>query len=382
MKIGILAIAAPDWGGLFQYTQALLQALTQYGDHDLFIIKDPNFILPPLRGNNYHIVNFDNSRRIRMWQVMARHVFPGSPEYKTIKAIGLSLIISPVVSVAPLLMGVPYCAMIPDLQHKYYPNFFTPREVAVRDHDYQVAIRHARLIICESNCVKNDIQKFLHVPAKKIYVIMPPPLKGHRGELPSLSALEMVRCKYTLPEKFLFYPANFWRHKNHIKLLEAIQLLKERHNEKVFVAFAGAKQKDSEDYFDRVMQQIKKNHLEGQVACLGYVPEEEMSCLYKLATALVMPTLFESISLPVGEAFALGVPVISSNVCALPEQVGDAGVLFDPLNIEDMATKILQVWQDADLRRSLIDRGYQQVKGLTLENFAKQWEKIISLPAY
>ncbi len=65
-----------------------------------------------------------------------------------------------------------------------------------------------------------------------------------------------------------------------------------------------------------------------------------MPYLYKLSTALVMPTLFESVSLPIWESFYLGVPVVSSNVCALPEQVGDAGLLFDPHDIEDMAEKI------------------------------------------
>lgn len=76
---------------------------------------------------------------------------------------------------------------------------------------------------------------------------------------------------------------------------------------------------------------------------MGYVPQEDMPYLYKLSSALVMPTLFESVSMPIWEAFSLGVPVVSSNVCALPEQVGDAGLLFDPYNIEDIAEKIFKL---------------------------------------
>jgi glycosyltransferase involved in cell wall biosynthesis len=102
-----------------------------------------------------------------------------------------------------------------------------------------------------------------------------------------------------------------------------------------------------------------------------------MPYLYKLATALVMPTLFESVSMPIWEAFHLGCPVVSSNVCALPEQVGDAGLLFDPNNIEDIAEKIYIIWNDENLRQELIKRGSERVKNLTIENYAEEWKKIL-----
>jgi glycosyltransferase involved in cell wall biosynthesis len=73
----------------------------------------------------------------------------------------------------------------------------------------------------------------------------------------------------------------------------------------------------------------------------------------------------------------LGCPVVSSNVCALPEQVGDAGIVFDPYNIEDMAKKIHTIWKDETLRMDLVKKGYAKVKNLTIENYAKQWEIII-----
>jgi len=90
-----------------------------------------------------------------------------------------------------------------------------------------------------------------------------------------------------------------------------------------------------------------------------------------------MPTLFESVSLPIWESFYLGVPVVSSNVCALPEQVGDAGLLFDPHNIEDLAEKIYKIWIDDEIRKSLIEKGFKRIKNMTLENYAKEWTKVI-----
>jgi glycosyltransferase involved in cell wall biosynthesis len=129
--------------------------------------------------------------------------------------------------------------------------------------------------------------------------------------------------------------------------------------------------------FENVMKEIQNLGLSRQVKYLGYVPDEDMPYLYKLATALVMPTLFESVSMPIWEAFHLGCPVVSSNVCALPEQVGDAGLIFDPYNIEDMAEKIFIIWTNENLRSELINKGFERVKDLTIENYAKEWEKIL-----
>ncbi|MEN3014693.1 MAG: glycosyltransferase, partial [bacterium] len=108
-----------------------------------------------------------------------------------------------------------------------------------------------------------------------------------------------------------------------------------------------------------------------------YIPNDEMPYLYKLSTALVMPSLFESVSLPIWEAFYLGVPVVSSNVCAIPEQIRDAGLIFDPHNPEDIAEKIYRIWTDSDLRRELAERGYNRIKQMTIENYAKQWNNIL-----
>jgi glycosyltransferase involved in cell wall biosynthesis len=95
------------------------------------------------------------------------------------------------------------------------------------------------------------------------------------------------------------------------------------------------------------------------------------------AAAVVVPTLFESISIPVYEAFRLGVPVCAANVVGLPEQIGDAGVLFDPLSVEDMAKKISAVLGNAELQAELIRRGKDRVGALTAERYAGQLELIV-----
>jgi len=120
-----------------------------------------------------------------------------------------------------------------------------------------------------------------------------------------------------------------------------------------------------------------RNGLHSQIKILGYVPNEDIVGLYKNALALVMPTFFGPTNIPIVEAFFLGVPVVCSNVYAMPEQVGEAWLLFDPNNIDDMAEKIYTAWTDENLRKIFIQKGYERAKDMTLENHAKQWEKVI-----
>ncbi len=110
---------------------------------------------------------------------------------------------------------------------------------------------------------------------------------------------------------------------------------------------------------------------------IGFISEEEKIAVFKLATALIMPTIGESFSLPIWEAFHLGCPVASSNMYDMAEQVKDAGLLLDPLSIEDMAGKIYEIWTKESLRQELIKRGQERVKDFTLENYGKAWEGII-----
>lgn len=215
--------------------------------------------------------------------------------------------------------------------------------------------------------------KFLNISPHKIRVIpSPPPLYISRIKINNRSISE-IKVKYHLPDNYLFYPAQFWYHKNHIKLLESLEIIRGKYNLKVPLVLVGSKKNN----FENVMNRIKELKLEDQVRYLGYVPNEDMPYLYKLAIALVIPTLFESVSLPIWEAFYLRCPVVSSNVCALPEQVGDAGLIFDPNDPEDIAEKIYLILTDDNLREKLKKKGYERVKHLTIENYARDWEKII-----
>ncbi len=264
---------------------------------------------------------------------------------------------------------LPCLLCIFDLRHKYGKQ--NKIKEIIKDHLFRKILKKPIFIIADSTNVKNDLINFYNIEYKKIIVMSPmPPL----SEIKSLEPLSLIR-KYNLPEEFLYYPAHIIPMKNHLNLIKAINQIKKTKGINVNLVFAGPT-RDKECY-RKLLDGISMHGLDNQVRYLGFLPYDEILTLYKLATALVMPSLFEGGGIPVLEAFYLGCPIVSSDASALPERVGDAGLLFDPNNIEDMAKKIYRIWTDENLRKELTQRGYERVKDMTFENYARKWEEII-----
>jgi len=372
MKIGILAIASPDSGGVFQYTISMLEAMKVItkSSNKYEVIQIGHESFPKILDKEYIIKNQKTPIGLKIRRII--HFFTGIEIGNLAPNVDVDLIISPIIALLPFSMKRPYIVTIHDFQHKYYPQFFTIKEKITREIIYRTG-KKASLVICESNYVKQDLVKFLNIDESKIKVLpSPPPSYLQTIEIKKENLLT-IKEKYNLPEGYIFYPAQFWYHKNHINLLRALRYIKDKYNLEIPLILVGSKKNN----FENVMKEIQNLGLSQQVKYLGYVPDEDMPYLYKLATALVMPTLFESVSMPIWEAFHLGCPVVSSNVCALPEQVGDAGLIFDPYNIEDMAEKIFIIWTNENLRNELVNKGFERAKDLTIENYAKEWEKIL-----
>lgn len=384
MKIGILAAVPTNAGGVYQYTQSLLESLLKYSRFNYLIFKSGEGEASELNINSPHqafaIALEPSNIFLKLKKViyisfpLTRSYIEVGSNYRFMEQHNPNLIICPIISFIPLFINKPYIVTIHDLQHKYYPQFFSLKERLRRDYFYKNLAKNALLVVCESNFVKKDIVRFLHVAEEKIQVISSPPPPAHRTENLPAETLAAVRHKYSLPDKFIFYPAHFWYHKNHIRLVRAIKFLSNKYREEISLILVGL----PKDNYDNARRMIEELGLENQVKWLGYVPEEDIPALYKLATALVMPTLFESLSMPIWEAFFLGCPVAASMVCALPEQVDDAALLFDPNHTEDMAEKIYRLWTDKDLRQRLIQKGYDRIKDLTLENYARRWDEVIA----
>lgn len=271
-----------------------------------------------------------------------------------------------------VVCGIPTIYNPHDLQHLHMPQLWPAQEIAWREAIYPVGCRLARTVVVGSQWAKQDILRQYRVDPDKVQVIA----EGATGQMLSPSSAvetEEVRKRYGLPEKYLLYPAIMWPHKNHRKLLEALALLRDRRGVVAPLVCTG---KSMENSWPGIEACIRERNLESQVHFLGFIPEADLRVIQRAAYCLVQPSLFEASSLPIFDAWLDGVPVACSRGTALPEQVGDAGLLFDPLDPEDIARSLEVIMTDRQVYQDLRERGYERVKDFDWARTAKAYRAV------
>jgi glycosyltransferase involved in cell wall biosynthesis len=375
-RVGIVALATHDNGGVFQYTQAVIEALAGRSDFELVVFSQHDELT--VGDLEFHRVRFE--RRSLLTQLeMATAVLVGRglPQFvpaadrRAFDSVDFFFVPS-VMPYPQLFFDKPYVVTIHDLQERHYPDFFPAVERFQRNATNRTVARRARAIICESSFVRQDLVGFLGIDAARISVVPAPPPAAVMGVPPSAEEVAEARRRHNLTHEYLLYPAQFWPHKNHLTLLGAFARVRGAHPGLKLVLTGGRQYQ-----YERVVAEVRRLGLEPDVIFLGHLPYEELRGIFKGARALVVPTLFESISIPVYEAFALGVPVCVSNVVGLPEQAGDAAVLFDPKDPLAIAAAIERVVGDDALARTLVDRGRARLQALLREPYGDRLAAVL-----
>ena len=379
IKIGILAFVDKDGGGVYQYTQSIIDALKEDKTKKYIIFCNGH----DSRFDNYGLeVRKIDKTKSKLLEKVVRGVqyllFIRKPFFFTKNELknfdDIDMFLSPAISAYPhFYMNKPFVFTLHDMQERYYPDFFSRYERVIRWLNNRTLAKSATKIICESYFVKNDIVKFTQVNEDKINIIQSPPPEEFLNYKFDKNNFEIVRQKYNLPQKYILYPAQCWFHKNHIKLVEALDLVQKKCDD-VYLILTGSQQNN----YNNLIKRIDELGLNKKVKHLGYIDYEDLPYLYKMSQMLVMPTLFESVSIPIYEAFALEVPVCSSNVVALPEQVGDAGLIFNPHDINDIAEKILMYLKDEDLRKEKAKKGFERVVNFNHEEYRKKLLEVLN----
>lgn len=259
-----------------------------------------------------------------------------------------------------------------DLQHLHYPQFFSIDQLVDREILYPAGCRLSQAVIVGSQWIKEDVMAQYGIAPAKIHVI-PEGSPSQWTQEPDVALRDDVVARYGLHAPFLLYPAITWPHKNHVRLLDALADLRDRKGLVVPLVCTGAK--DASGWPD-IQSRLSARGLESQARFLGFVPDADLETIIHLARAVIVPSLFEASSLPIFEAWTAGVPVASSQATALPDQVADAGLLFDPLDTAAIGAAIERLMTDDTLCDDLRARGRRRLDDFDWTRTAKGYRAV------
>jgi glycosyltransferase involved in cell wall biosynthesis len=290
----------------------------------------------------------------------------------TAARLGLDYIHYPATTIWPLEIAAPCTLTFWDMQHEYFPQFFSAEERADREKNYRASINKARHVFVPSQYTLDTLQeKYGALNASQSLL----PAGPGRLFQPAIDAeIIRVRKKYDLPDSFVFYPARFWAHKNHAVLLQAQHLYRERFNQPLHLVFSGGEAEE----FQAAQEHGSTNGTLEHSHVLGLVPETDLPALYSAADAMVFPSLFEGFGIPLVEAMACGCPVAAARTTSIPEVVGDAALLFDPTNPLEICDALRRLAVDADLRASLDSKARLRLKRFGWDSIIKRFESVLA----
>jgi glycosyltransferase involved in cell wall biosynthesis len=368
-----------EWGGIRQYSVTLLTMLCEDYENEYFIYHDlddkevleavehiPKHYLVTSKEINVSEVIIRKEPYIKLRNIPVlrnlkyKRQYIISNDLSTFCAKNRIAVLHCLYQSIPLIQDVKLITTLHDVQEIHFPKFFSPEERAYRAAGYLDYLKRAHCVIVSYNHIKNDLINYFNVPPEKIKTVL---LQMDKLWFHKFSEKDIKLLPGNLNKtKYLLYPANFWKHKNHLNLLRAIALL--RDEEGILINFVFTGDFNSEDG-KRVKNESNKLNLINQITFLGIVDESLLYSLYKNATGTVIPTLYEAGSFPLMESIYLSVPVICSNVTSLPETIGNSEFVFDPTDIRLMASLIKKIYLDKEFRNRSLENSKNQKEKLT-----------------
>jgi glycosyltransferase involved in cell wall biosynthesis len=267
--------------------------------------------------------------------------------------------------------SIPTVLTLHDLQHRHFPEFFDATQLSWRERVYPEVIAHARLVVTDSEWCRQDIiRQYGADPAKVATILLAPPIRSYAP--PTNLECERTRQALGLPAQFALYPALTYQHKNHIRLLEAVAALRDRHGLNVHVVCPGQQKL----HWSAIKKRLAELRLESQVTFPGFVADGTLRALYRMAHLVVFPSLFEGAGLPVLEAMAEGVALACSDIPPVREYAGDAAYFFNPSSVDEIAGAIAALWQDDDRRAEFAERGRRRAAAFVPERMAAEYANV------
>lgn len=246
---------------------------------------------------------------------------------------------------APTTTKAKILCTLHDVQELHFPEFFSPQQRLNRAYHYMDILQRADNVIVSYKHIKEDLLKYFpFLTNEKITVCL---LEMQNLWFEKMNAQNLLeKSALNVPNRFLLYPANVWPHKNHLALLQAINILKEQ-DILINLVCTGHKR----DHYQSTLEPfIKAKQLEKQIFFKGIVSEDELYSLYQNATGVVIPTLYEAGSFPLMESILMNIPVICAETTSLPETIDNQEFTFNPNDVKEISELVNKLWSDSNYR--------------------------------
>jgi glycosyltransferase involved in cell wall biosynthesis len=259
----------------------------------------------------------------------------------------------------------PYIFTVWDLEfldQPWFPEVSRDGEWQRRDRHYSRYIPPATRVIVPSEAGRDQLLRHFSLSPERVLVLHHPT----PGFADADSDAGDVGGKYGIQSPYLFYPAQYWSHKNHVTLLHALKKINEEGSERFEVVCVGS----DKGAFGHVQRLVGELGLDKEVRLLNFVPNDELVWFYRNAFALTYLSFFGPENLPPLEAFALGCPVVCGDIPGAREQLGDGALFVPPSDSEAVAEAVLRL-RDDELRRRLVDAGRERAQEFTSEAYVR-----------
>lgn len=355
MKIGVDArLLSRPLTGIGRYTLEMCRALCKHSELSLFIYSPAPISADVLRGleaARIHVGSWDNSVLRQVWGTT---ILPKLARQDAVEIFwGPSHRLPHFLSPSTIKV-----VTIHDLVWKYASDTMKPLSRIRESYQMPHAVKMADLVLADSEATKASTIDTFCIDENKIRVVHLGVTNIHTDPLRSL--LEPLGIK----RPYFLFVGTLEPRKNLTRLLAAFSQLPSHLKENIDLVIAGGAGWGNID----IKNKVKELGLDSHVRLLGYVDDQTLNTLYKYAEFLVMPSLYEGFGLPLIEAMAQGVPVLTSNNSSMPEVAGEAGFLVDPLDVDSISHGLSEMINNKTLRAELASKAKP-----TAENF--NWDK-------
>ena len=385
IKVAFLLNLSENWLGGVNYYRSLLSAIMENKDLNIepviFIAKGSNRSLL----NDYPKVTVVESKLFTeftlYWlirKIICKIIGKDILLERLLKSFEIN-VISHLGAVLPH-SDIATIAWIQDFQHCHLPELFSIEEINARNKAFFDLIKMCDTVIVSSYDAQKDFLKFSKDYKDKVEVLQfVVPVNNEILEYNS----EFILEKYKIDKKFFYLPNQYWTHKNHKIVLEALSILKQQNKDVLVVSSGNSGDYRNDEYFSSITEYIKDKQLEESFKILGKIPYQDVKILSEECLAFINPSLFEGWSTTVEEAKSMGKRIILSDIAVHKEQSPQGGCFFDRYDANDLAQVLWNVWNlekdDSDLRekarndlllrRRTFAETYKNIVDITLKRF-------------